>query len=123
AAQVHKEAERAVQASFEWAVKAAAKQKNPRRVEELKSKYRGKIKSGITGQKSPMYQEAMRAFLSEWPPLGQKISDLQDIVGEAGVKRNAELVSYRFDSGRGGCDYEFRTKDGVIRSVLIVGVD
>lgn len=119
---VHSEARKKVDAYRVRIVKSKMGSKTEESTEVLKARYEGKIKPGITGAEAAKYSGAMARLLAEWFPLGKKIGELQEIVGDPGEKDN-EVVSYRFDSGLGGLEYQFKVKEGVIRSVLVIGLD
>lgn len=86
----------------------------------LKISYANKINPGISGELARKSSKAMNRLLSEWCPIGKRLSDLESIVGKP-ARVSVDKVYYRFDSGYGGVDYRFKVKKGVIESVLLFG--
>ncbi len=117
---VHQEAKRAVENFLTLAMKTSAATKTEK-IEVLKARYHGKIKAGKRDGKGLEYHKTMYKLLLEWPPLGRKLSDLQEIIGDLG---ESELGYVRYHFGNGlGVEYIIRTKDGLISSVLMYGRD
>lgn len=94
---------------------------SPERLKELKDKYGGKIEPGIS-LKAPGYSRAMHELPLEWPPIGKCIIDLYEVVGSEG-RRTDDGVSYRFDTGYGGVEYQLAVSGGKIVSVRAYGLE
>lgn len=115
---VYREAKPAVKAFLNSAINKSVGIKTEK-IEVLKARYRGKIKPGITGEKAFDYDKAMGQLLQEWPPLGRKMSDLQEIIGHPPSSTCKDYVTYSFDTGFIGVAYRFWIKEGLIRSVML----
>jgi hypothetical protein len=102
---------------------AASEVKNIKTKEELTKSYKDKIKPGISTKHEESFN-SMSSLLSEWFPIGRKLSDLEEIVGTPGTNRPKEnCIDYDFQNGVDGVLYRFTVEDGIITSVLILGID
>jgi hypothetical protein len=99
---------------------AAADRKEPA-AEELKRKYAGRIRPGIT-DRSDRSAQAMHELLAEWFPIGKELRVLADIVGSPGGEEDGGIV-YRFDSGYGGILFRLEARDGRIERLSLHGLE
>ena len=82
----------------------------------LKTKYAGKVQTGIVGGKAFEYIRNFDNFLDEWFPYGKSLRELEEILGIKLQIRNEEAVLV-IDSGLAGVEYRFAHDHGTIRVV------
>jgi hypothetical protein len=121
--QTHEDARRLVQAFRSGAMRLADERNKGHSFEVLRAKYAGKIKLGLTGpEAAPNYHRAMAQLLEEWFPLGKKLSEFEALAGTVGERKDNHVL-YTFDAGYSGWQYQIKTDDGVIVSVVILALD
>jgi hypothetical protein len=61
------------------------------------------------------------SLFREWPPLGKHVKDLEAILGPPWERRE-DGVSFRFENGRFGVEWQFAIKDGKITRIRTYGI-
>lgn len=94
--------------------------------ERMKEKYANKItfevknKDNVTKVRDGMRK--MDELLKEWFPLGKKISDLEEIVGEKSDRKSKQnFAMYYFEMGMTTYRYEFQLDNDIIINIKIHG--
>jgi len=88
----------------------------PQQIDMLRTKYAGKIHTGIVGGKPKESIQNLENFLDEWFPYGKPLQEMEGILGVKLPVRDSEAM-LRIDSGLGGQEYRFVHDQGTIRVV------
>jgi hypothetical protein len=99
-----------------WKASAASlRTTTPQQVEMLKTKYKGKIRTGISREAFESIQN-FEKFIEEWFPYGKSFQEMEQILDIKLRVEGGEAVLL-MDSGVGGVEYRFVHKNGTIRVV------
>ena len=95
---------------------ASGRTLTPAQVEMLRTKYAGKIRTGIVHGKAFEYIRTLENFLDEWFPYGKSLQEMEQILDVSLPVKNGEAV-LSIDSGLAGQEYRFLLDQGMIRVV------
>jgi len=95
---------------------ASGRTLTPTQVGMLRTKYAGKIRTGIVQGKASEYIRNLENFLDEWFPYGKSLQEMEQILDVSLPVKNDEAV-LTIDSGFGGQEYRFLLDQGKIRVV------
>ena len=121
---VRKQAENMAKGYEAGIMAAAAEFKPGKSTDELTAAYKDKIRHGIHSKDYEKSYKLMSKLFAEWFPLGKNLSELEEIMGSSGMRREGRVyVDYDFQTGWGGILYRLTIHDGMIVSVSILGID
>ena len=95
---------------------ASGRTLTPEQIGKLRTKYAGKIRTGIVHEKAFEYIRNLENFLDEWFPYGKSLQEMEQILDlSLPVKGREAILS--IDSGLVGQEYRFLLDQGTIRVV------
>jgi hypothetical protein len=106
-----------------WKASDASRQTvTPQHVEMLKTKYEGKVPTGIVGGKATESIKNLENFLEEWFPYGKPLQEMEEILGVKLPVKDDEAVLV-IDHGLWGQAFRFLLRQGKIRAVKKRGLN
>lgn len=74
------------------------------------------------GKKAIPAREAAEAFLKKWSPMGWTKTDLKSAFGKPDIEIE-NVVTYRFDTGLSGSDFNFEMRSGKVTAFKRTGLE
>ncbi|MCC6661378.1 MAG: hypothetical protein IT437_10880 [Phycisphaerales bacterium] len=91
------------------------------RVQELITKYAGRLPSTAARTSTPTSLASVDALMAEWNPIGYNVESVELVLGPPSESSPEKFV-YRYDTGRGGASWHFvRTRDIVTGIIHFMG--
>lgn len=75
-----------------------------------------------SGEDALRVRPFMEAWLGYWDPIGCTSAQLKTALGSPSGE-SAEMITYDFDGGFGGCSFEFKLQDGMIARIERRSID
>jgi hypothetical protein len=120
---IRDEAEKLIKAYNAGIIAMSGEIKHEKSIDELTKSYIGKIKHKKQTNDYEKSFNLMSELFLDWFPIGKKLSDLENIMGSIGIKRDDGSVEYNFENGWAGVQYRLKTVSGIIVSVSIIGME